>query len=81
MATKMHKVTPLNPEVLDFPGRGKPIYPSMEIRQTDLPDIKDKKIGDEFYVKVKVRVSGLRERRAEEIYADADLLEIGIAQK
>lgn len=77
----MKKITPLNPEVLNFPDRGKPIYPSMEIKEVDMPSIKDKKIGDEFYVKVKVRVTGIRERRATDIVADVEQLEIGEAQK
>ena len=77
----MHKITPLNPHSIEYPGNEQPIYPEMGIKESDLPAIKDKKIGDEFFVKYKVRVRGTRASRGGEVVADVEQLEIGEAKK
>jgi len=78
---KLHKITPLNPEVMDSPYSGKPIYPSFDIKETDLPDIKDKKIDDEFEVRIKVKVKGINKGRAGDIRVETEMLEIGLSGK
>ena len=76
----MHKITPLNPEMLEGPTRGEPIYPSFSIKETDLPEIKDKKIDDEFEVRIRVKVNGIHKGRAGDIVAEVDQREIGLSK-
>ncbi len=76
----MYKITPLNPEVMESPERGKPIYPSFSIKETDLPAIKDKKIDDEFEIRLKVKVNGIHKGRAGDIIAEVDQREIGLVK-
>lgn len=78
--TKMHKVTPLNSE-MSVPGASEPYYPTFDIRESDLPSIKDKKIDDEFKVVLKIKVKAIRKMRAGEINLDASILEIGLMGK
>ena len=72
----MHKVKPLNPS--NIGEDNKLIYPEIYIKETDLPNVKDWKIDDEYMIKIKVKVKGVRERRATDIEADAEIREIGL---
>lgn len=79
MAKKLHDVTPINTGDMEMPHLDrKPVYPSFSIRELDVPEIKDKKIDDEFEVTIKVRVEGIRKDMAEEIVANVEMLKIGI---
>lgn len=77
---KMHKVTPLNSDIA-VPGASEPYYPSFYIREIDLPAIKDKKIDDEFKVILKVKLKAIRKMKADDIEAEASILEIGLKGK
>ena len=75
----MHKIQPINQKDFEI-GGGEPIYPSFFIKETDLPDIKDKKLDDEFEIRLKVAVREIRKMRAGDIQVEVETREIGLGK-
>ena len=74
--TKMRKIKPINGHAM--PSDMPEVYPSFHLDETQLPEIRDWKIGEEYTIQLKVRQTGAREGRSEEVMGEFEVLAVGV---
>ena len=74
----MRKIQGINDMVMES---HEPFYPSIELSDLDIPEIKDWEIGEDYILQIKVTQKEIREGRAEEIYARFNIKEVGVVNK
>lgn len=76
MKSPYHKISPIND--MDMPHASGPVYPMVYFKETDLPEIKDYKVGEDYELKLKITLKSLRELSAGELEAGFEMKEVGV---